>query len=65
MKQTNTNQIPQHIAVIMDGNRRWAKKHNLPAHLGHRQGAKKILSLSKWCIEIVYLLRTYNDHQMN
>ena len=51
MKQTNTNQIPQHIAVIMDGNRRWAKKHNLPAHLGHRQGAKKILSLSKWCIE--------------
>ena len=51
MKQTNTNQIPQHIAVIMDGNRRWAKKHNLPVHLGHRQGAKKILSLSKWCIE--------------
>ena len=43
--------MPQHIAIIMDGNRRWAKKHNLPVYLGHKQGAKKILSLSKWCLE--------------
>lgn len=51
MKPTNTNQIPQHIAIIMDGNRRWAKRHNLPANIGHKQGAKKLLNVAKWCIE--------------
>lgn len=35
--------IPKHIAVIMDGNRRWAKEHNLPAVEGHRRVATKIL----------------------
>ena len=51
MQLINNNQSPQHIAIIMDGNRRWAKQHHLPAHLGHKQGAKKILTLSKWCLE--------------
>lgn len=32
----------QHIAIIMDGNRRWAHKRGLPASLGHKQGAKQI-----------------------
>ena len=31
--------MPNHIAIIMDGNRRWAKKRNLPVKLGHKQGA--------------------------
>ena len=31
--------MPKHIAIIMDGNRRWAKKRNLPVKLGHKQGA--------------------------
>ncbi len=30
--------IPQHVAIIMDGNRRWAKAHRLPAIEGHRRG---------------------------
>ncbi|HAS49651.1 MAG TPA: isoprenyl transferase, partial [Gammaproteobacteria bacterium] len=30
--------MPQHIAIIMDGNNRWAKSHNLPAKAGHRHG---------------------------
>lgn len=30
----------KHIALIPDGNRRWAKKHNLPGFMGHREGAK-------------------------
>ena len=34
--------IPQHIAIIMDGNGRWAKKRGLPRTLGHREGAKRI-----------------------
>jgi len=40
---------PYHIAIIMDGNGRWAKKHNLPRIMGHREGIKaveKILSCS-------------------
>lgn len=32
--------LPTHIAIIPDGNRRWAKKHLLPAFMGHREGAK-------------------------
>jgi len=35
--------IPQHIAIIMDGNRRWAKEHNLPVIEGHRRVANEIL----------------------
>ncbi len=40
MKKTN---IPQHIAIIMDGNRRWAKKRRLPILAGHDYAAKKVL----------------------
>lgn len=37
------NQImPRHIAIIMDGNRRWAKQKMLPVKLGHRQGAETL-----------------------
>jgi undecaprenyl diphosphate synthase len=32
--------LPTHIAIIPDGNRRWAKQHHLPSFMGHRQGAK-------------------------
>ena len=35
-----TYEIPTHVAVIMDGNGRWAKKRMMPRMLGHRQGAK-------------------------
>lgn len=34
--------LPQHLAIIMDGNRRWAKKRGLPVVMGHRQGAKTL-----------------------
>lgn len=35
-------EIPEHVAIIMDGNRRWAKKRGLPVIMGHRQGVKSI-----------------------
>lgn len=35
-------QIPRNIAVIMDGNGRWAERKSLPRVMGHRQGAKII-----------------------
>jgi undecaprenyl diphosphate synthase len=47
MKLTTHNQqrtiIPQHIAIIMDGNRRWAKARGLPVLAGHREVVDKIL----------------------
>ncbi len=39
---TNEQSIQQHIAFIMDGNRRWAKKRFLPIEAGHSEGAKRI-----------------------
>ncbi len=38
----NNNDKLRHLAIIMDGNRRWARKHGLPAVAGHRQGAKTL-----------------------
>ena len=34
--------IPQHVAIILDGNGRWAKKRHLPRNMGHRQGSKVV-----------------------
>lgn len=39
MEQEN---LPKHIAIIMDGNRRWAKSKGLPVALGHKEGAKTL-----------------------
>ena len=58
--------IPKHVAVIMDGNGRWAKKRLLPRSAGHRAGMNRMISLSehifdrgvKWCT--LYALSTEN-----
>lgn len=34
--------VPQHIGIIMDGNRRWAKRKHLPIFMGHREGKKRV-----------------------
>lgn len=44
--------LPNHVAIIMDGNGRWAKKRGLPRSFGHRQGVASIISLSKYCAKI-------------
>lgn len=41
MNSEPTNKL-RHLAIIMDGNRRWAKKHNLPTAAGHRKGAETL-----------------------
>lgn len=41
----------EHLAIIMDGNRRWAKKRNLPTLEGHKKGYEKIKEVGKWCID--------------
>lgn len=39
----------KHIAVIMDGNRRWAKEHNLPTAMGHKKGVESLKTAVKSC----------------
>ena len=43
--------VPQHIAVIMDGNRRWARQRGLPKAVGHATGAKRVRSLVEACAQ--------------
>ncbi|MBR8659460.1 MULTISPECIES: isoprenyl transferase [Brevibacillus] len=47
-----SGQIPHHVAVIMDGNGRWAKKRNLPRVAGHRAGMKTVKEVVKAADEI-------------
>ncbi len=63
MEETN---IPKHIAIIMDGNRRWAKERNLEIRLGHKEGAETLKKIAKYANEIgikyltVYAFSTEN-----
>jgi len=41
--------LPRHVAVIMDGNGRWAQRRALPRHLGHRAGAKAVRATVEGC----------------
>ncbi|MBO7218038.1 MAG: di-trans,poly-cis-decaprenylcistransferase, partial [Clostridia bacterium] len=67
-KKTNDEprNIPQHIAIIMDGNGRWAKKRNLPRSAGHVAGSKKFKEIARYCNKIgvkyltVYAFSTEN-----
>ena len=55
-----------HLAIIMDGNRRWAKSHNLPVKLGHKEGAKTLEKIVRYANKIgleyitVYAFSTEN-----
>ena len=46
-----SSELLQHIAVIMDGNRRWAKKHGLPGTAGHKKGAETLQEIVKFANE--------------
>lgn len=41
--------IPNHLGVIVDGNRRWAKERSLPVFMGHHKGLDKVKELINWC----------------
>ncbi|MBA2769455.1 MAG: isoprenyl transferase [Sporichthyaceae bacterium] len=59
-------QIPRHVGVILDGNRRWAKASGAPKTRGWRAGADKVAELLGWCDEVgvevvtLWLLSTDN-----
>jgi len=44
-------EVPQHIAIIMDGNHRWAKRRRLPGAAGHRAGAKRLREIAECCAD--------------
>jgi undecaprenyl diphosphate synthase len=44
--------LPQHVAIIMDGNRRWAKKRFMPAAMGHAAGAKRVREIVQACASL-------------
>jgi len=46
------NNIPQHIAIIMDGNGRWAKKRHLPRIMGHRYGVQTVDKITSHCARL-------------
>ena len=48
----DTKTIPNHIGIIMDGNRRWAKKRLLPTNMGHKEGADRLEDIAKYCSKI-------------
>ena len=58
--------IPQHIAIIMDGNGRWAKKRLMPRSFGHKQGMERMIGLMERAFDLgvpyitVYALSTEN-----
>ena len=63
MEQEN---LPKHIAIIMDGNRRWARNKGLPVSLGHKEGAKTLEKIVRYANKIgikhitVYAFSTEN-----
>ena len=63
---TKDTKIPRHIAIIMDGNGRWAKKRMLPRSAGHKYGMERMIGLMERAFELgvdyitVYALSTEN-----
>ena len=58
--------LPNHIAIIMDGNRRWAQSKNLPSMLGHREGVQALKKVTRYASDLgikyltVYAFSTEN-----
>ena len=46
------DQVPRNIAIIMDGNGRWAKRKSLPRYEGHREGAKTAEKIAQCCVDL-------------
>ena len=63
MEQEN---LPKHIAIIMDGNRRWAREKGMPISFGHKEGAKTLEKVVRYANKIgikyitVYAFSTEN-----
>ena len=56
--------VPKHIAVIMDGNGRWARKRFMPRVAGHARGLESVRAVVKACVEIDKLLAAKEQELM-
>lgn len=69
--ELDLERIPKHIAIIMDGNGRWAKKRGGVRLLGHRSGAKSVKNITEGCVEVgvkyltLYAFSTENWNRPN
>ncbi len=66
LDRVKSGRIPKHVAIIMDGNRRWARKLEKPPWYGHLFGSRKLEEILEWCRELgirtltVYAFSTEN-----
>ena len=51
-QQIKNGTKPEHVAIILDGNRRWASERSLNPSVGHYYGAEKVEDLLKWCLDL-------------
>ena len=64
--EQDTKNIPKHIAIIMDGNRRWARERGFYVSDGHKQGAETLEKIANYCNKVgikyltVYAFSTEN-----
>ncbi|MDG6910446.1 MAG: undecaprenyl diphosphate synthase family protein, partial [Nitrososphaerota archaeon] len=64
--QVESEEIPGHIGIILDGNRRWAQGQGVSQGLGHEEGANRAEELLDWCNDLgirtvtLYVLSTEN-----
>ena len=66
--EIDTNNIPRHIAIIMDGNGRWANAKGLPRIAGHREGVRTVRKITKICGELdvkILTLYTFSAENWN
>ena len=49
LSQLNKDKLPKHLAIVMDGNGRWAQQRNLPRNAGHRAGVKSVDEIVSTC----------------
>lgn len=59
-KRLNRDRIPEHVAIIMDGNRRWAQRNKVPLEQGHWRGAETLMTILEGACEVgVKVLTVY------
>jgi len=66
--EIDTNNIPRHIAIIMDGNGRWANAKGLPRIAGHREGVRTVRKITEICGELnvkILTLYTFSSENWN
>jgi tritrans,polycis-undecaprenyl-diphosphate synthase [geranylgeranyl-diphosphate specific] len=60
LREVHKGPIPKHVAIIMDGNRRFARELGLSSTDGHRKGKEKLEEVLEWCLDVgIHVLTVY------